>query len=161
MTARLSPRLRRAAGRVGRGLAVGAAAVLVALLLRATPLGQVAEWKTYDARVQAFADPAAADSNIVIVEIDEGSLEFYRDVLGRWPWPRHVYANVLRYLDYGGARLAVFDILFREPDLDDPASDSTFAGAMEETGFAVIPMTFSRGDTATARRRAEIGRAHV
>lgn len=156
MSDRTPKRLRRISRRLGRGLLAGLAAAVVVLALRCTSPLRVAESKSYDARVRALADPTAADPDIVIVEIDEGSLELYRDVLGRWPWPRHVYANLLRYLAYGGARLAVFDILVAEPDLDDPASDSTFAAAIAETGSVVLPMTLSRGDTATANRQAAV-----
>ena len=66
----------------------------------------------YDARVRAFM-PATPDPRIVIVDIDEKSLA----EVGRWPWGRHLIADMVRRLtdDY---RVAVvgFDVVFAEPD---------------------------------------------
>ncbi len=149
------------------GLGVGVAAAAVGLGLRLMPLMQEAEARTYDARVQRLTDPARADTNIVFVAIDDNSMEVYRDQLGRWPWPRDVYASVLEYLRAGGARLAVFDIEFPEPNLADPVGDTIFAEDLAATGLSVLPFTFSPGDSSEAalweqnRAQAPDGRALI
>jgi len=149
------------------GLGLGAAVAVVVLLLMLTPVMREAEAKTYDARAQAFSDTAAADTDIVFIAIDDNSLEVYRDQLGRWPWPRDVYASILEYVRAGGARLAVFDITFPEPNLADPVSDTIFAEDLAATNLSVLPVTFSAGDSSEAamweRNRAETpdGRALI
>ncbi|MFW5951306.1 MAG: hypothetical protein ACOCVZ_04250, partial [Gemmatimonadota bacterium] len=70
----LSPRVRR---RLLLGLAAAGVAVATVLLLRLTPPLEIAEARSFDLRSQWLADPAAADSSIVIVAIDENSLDLY------------------------------------------------------------------------------------
>jgi adenylate cyclase len=55
---------------------------------------------------------ARPDPRILIVDIDQHSQE----VLGRWPFPRVVFARMLDNLRDDGARVAAFDITFSEPD---------------------------------------------
>ncbi len=52
------------------------------------------------------------DSRIVIVDIDQRSQE----VLGRWPFSRTHFANMLDALRDDGARVVAFDITFSKPD---------------------------------------------
>lgn len=52
------------------------------------------------------------DSRIVIVDIDQHSQE----VLGRWPFSRKHFANMLDALREDGASVVAFDITFSKPD---------------------------------------------
>ncbi len=76
--------------------------------------------------------------DIVIVAIDESS----QKELGPYPWPRWVHAALLRKLKEGGARVAVFDVLFDTPKGIDPQtgidSDKEFALAIKEFGKVVL-----------------------
>jgi adenylate cyclase len=148
----MAPRVTRGrrARALARGGAIGVAVSLSVLVLALTPPVHVAESRSYDLRAQWLADPARADSSIVIVAIDDNSLDVYRDVLGRWPWPRDAYVYMLEYLRYAGAGLVVFDVLFSEPDLARPHADSAFAEAIG-AGDVVLPAVFRPGDAATAR----------
>jgi adenylate cyclase len=69
------------------------------------------EAKTLDARfrLRGSRTPGAP---LVIIAIDEKS----EDVLGRWPFPRSVFANMLDFLREAGARVVTFDINFPQPD---------------------------------------------
>jgi adenylate cyclase len=62
------------------------------------------------------ADPAAARSDIALVEINETSLRALEGVAGRWPWPRLVHASVIDFLARAPARVIVYDVLFTERD---------------------------------------------
>ncbi len=135
---------RRPVHRLVHGVAVGAAVTVVVLALGRTGPVQLLEARTYDLRARWTANETEADSSIVVIDVDAASLEVYRDRLGRWPWPRHVHAALLQYLDAAGARLVVFDILFPEADVRDPASDSAFAEALDAARMAVLPMLFMR-----------------
>ncbi len=64
------------------------------------------------------ADPrkVAADSPVVIVDIDEKSL----NEIGQWPWPRTILAKLVDRLNEAGAAVVSFDALFSEPDRTSP-----------------------------------------
>jgi adenylate cyclase len=65
----------------------------------------------YDLRMQA--QPAQPDPRIVIVDIDEKSL----DQIGRWPWSRNVVADLVTSLsERYKVKTIGFDIIFAEPD---------------------------------------------
>jgi len=147
----VTPRRRRTLLGLGTGLLVA----LLLALLRGTYLFEAAELKTLDARFRALHDPAQADTNIVIVDVDNLSLDLTRGTLGRFPWPRDVWAMVVQYLAAGGARVIAFDFTFPEPNLQDPRGDSAFAAAAAAAGTVVQTLSFQRDlDTANAQRLA-------
>ncbi len=103
-------------------LGISAAVTAAALLFyataflgeRASPLAALlrrAEAATLDTRF-LLRGPLPPDPQIVIVEIDQRSQE----ALGRWPFPRHHFAVLLDVLKEDGARVAVFDVSFSQPD---------------------------------------------
>jgi signal transduction histidine kinase len=53
-------------------------------------------------------------SDIVIIDIDESSMQALSSQLGTWPYERYVYGSLLEYLRQTGANKVVFDILFSE-----------------------------------------------
>jgi adenylate cyclase len=69
------------------------------------------ERDTLDLRFQ-LRGRSPVDPRIVIVDIDQQSQE----ALGRWPFPRLHFAQLLDYLSEDGARVVVFDITFSQPD---------------------------------------------
>jgi adenylate cyclase len=157
MRPEMNPRLRR---RLFLGLVAAAVATAVAGGLRLTPPVEVLEAKSYDLRVRLIADPATADRSIVVIAIDENSLDVYGEELGRWPWDRDAYVHLLDYVTIGGARAVVFDLLFREPDRRYPEGDTLFAEALADSR-AVLAFSLSPGDTTeagqwAANRRAEM-----
>ncbi|HYJ78930.1 MAG TPA: CHASE2 domain-containing protein, partial [Longimicrobiaceae bacterium] len=126
----------------------GVLAAAVVLRLGRTRLMQVAELKTYDARVRALADPGRANPDIVIAAIDDRTLREMPQF--GWPFPRSVHAAVVDYLQYAGARQVVFDVVFADVDADEPAGDSALADAIAAApGRAVLPMTMATGRAIT------------
>ncbi len=138
------------------GLAVGAVVALLLLVLRGTYLLQSLELKAVDARFRALHDPARADTNIVIVDVDNLSLDLLRPTLGRFPWPRDAWAALVQYLAAGGARVVGFDFTFPDPDLANLPADTAFAAASRAAGNVVQTLTFVR-DLDTAAVRAQAG----
>ncbi len=68
----------------------------------------------YDTRL-ALTMPGGVDPRIVILDIDERSLD--KDVLGRWPWRRDKISELLKKLfDEYGVVIIGFDVVFAEPD---------------------------------------------
>ena len=68
----------------------------------------------------------ATQNNIYTVNIDEKSLEQY----GQWPFPRDVYAGIIKDLYDRGAGLVVFNVLMPEPDRS--GKDSILAETMKK-----------------------------
>jgi len=81
-----------------------------------------------------------ADRDIVIVDIDEASLAAMAKEYGRWPWPRQVFGEFLEHLEEQHPKAVIFDILFSDPDVYNPDSDTYFAAAVAETTNTFFPM---------------------
>ena len=106
--------------------------------LRMTRWFEVVELKALDHLVRRYADPAKADSNLLLLAIDESSLEAF----GRWPWPRDRYGYVVRYLKQAGAKAVVFDVMFFEPDENAEEFDHSFADDLKAADNVFLPMLF-------------------
>lgn len=116
--------------RLSRGLnavTISAASILLtALLFRAhVPLLDLVELRSYDLRFLSRGARAPAPS-VALAVIDEKSL----DALGRWPWPRSHFADLVDALSRDGARVIGFDIGFFEPDEN---SDLQFVERLSRT----------------------------
>jgi adenylate cyclase len=82
-----------------------------------------------------------ADPDVVVLDIDEPSLAAMRSIYGRWPWPREVLAKVAAKIESGGASAVVFDILFADEDVANPASEAEFSryvGASQKSFFPAV-----------------------
>jgi len=83
---------------------------------RTTPFFQFLqrlEFNSLDTRFRYRpASMTPVDPRIVIVDIDQHSQE----VLGKWPFSRKYFAQLLDVLHEDGARVAAFDIVFNKPD---------------------------------------------
>ena len=82
----------------------------------------------------------SADPQIVIVDIDEHSLEQMRKEYGRWPWPRETLAATMDWLNQKGARAVVFDILFADADTLNTASDVAFVDSVKQSSNSYFPI---------------------
>jgi adenylate cyclase len=100
------------------------------------------ENRTSDRRAVATADPSRASRDIVIIDIDNASYSALGGKLGRWPWTRRVWTELVRYLTPGQPRLILFDILFNGPE---PAADPEFAAVMRQAGNVILPFAFVSG----------------
>ena len=111
------------------------------------------ESKTIDLRNTMTADYNKADTNIVMVAIDDNSLEFFENNQVSWPWPRQFYGVVVNFLKYSGAKAIMFDIHFSSQeigrvDVDPEESELYFANSMQNAGnvFLISSLTNKRKD---------------
>lgn len=88
----------------------------------------------YDAQLSVWS--RAVPDDIVIINIDNESLQ----QLGRWPWPRSTHARLINQLHLESPRVIGLDIIFSEPDSNDPLSDVLLARAMRSSGNVVLPV---------------------
>lgn len=87
-------------------------------LFSSAPFFKDIEMKMLDYRFQLDPVPEKADTNIVIIAIDDGSLDFFSENGISWPWPRSFYGYVVNYLTAAGARSVIFDMQFYEKDIE-------------------------------------------
>ena len=128
------------------GGAVGFCVFFLVLALYLAGLITTIERKTQDFRFRVTSGSHTIDENIVIITVDEESLQFYREDLGTWPWPREIFGEIVEYLRKGDARVIVFDMIFAEPDVLGPASDAAFAQALEGETPVLLSLVFRETD---------------
>lgn len=80
---------------------------------------------------------------VVIVDIDQKSLEDMNDDAGNWPWPRSVHGELIDHIAAQEPRAIVFDILFNEPDIFRPEHDAAFAEAVARNRNVWLAMTLN------------------
>jgi adenylate cyclase len=111
------------------------------------------EWKSYDWRAHALAEPGKATDEIVVVVLDQGSLDYgSREENGwSWPWPREIYSVILDYCKKGGARSVAFDVILTEPSLYHAEDDSVFGDAIAALERFAGTIVLSEGQGSTLR----------
>jgi len=72
-----------------------------------TPLKSL-DFAAYDIAVSTNQLPAS--EHIAIIDIDEASI----DHMGRWPWPRSEFSNIINKLSHANARIIGLDIPFTQ-----------------------------------------------
>ena len=60
--------------------------------------------------------------------------------LGRWPWPRNRYAELLHYLKEGGAGTIAFDMFFDLPDVENIKNDVALSETASDAGTIIFPV---------------------
>jgi adenylate cyclase len=71
-----------------------------------------------DLKASIFRSDLKASEDVVVLMIDEASLSAMDPLVGRWPWPRSVWADVIEFMAMAEAQAVVFDILFTETHLE-------------------------------------------
>jgi len=117
-----------------------AAAGALALASRSAEVMQSVELKTLDWRFRRLSSAARHDPRIVLVMVDQASLDHFEGESLYWPWPRGIYEGLLRYLKAGGAKTVAFDVLFTNPSPTGAEEDRVFGKALQDFGLVVMAM---------------------
>ena len=106
-----------------------AIAIMVLALLELSVLGlfQHLGFAFNDLLLGRLAEQRSPDGTIVIVDIDERSLEQLAPVHGRYPWPRSVHAETVEWIARQQPKAILFDILFTDPEVLRPDDDAYLA----------------------------------
>ncbi len=120
------------------GLLAAVGALVFAV--RPTSLGRVLELKTLDWRFQNLSDPSGHGKDIVLVAIDQASLDRFEKDAVYWPWPRSLYAAMLTFLKRGGAKVVVFDEFFSNPSPIGADQDVALGAALKDFGVTVMAL---------------------
>ena len=117
------------------------ALLFIALLcaeLFALHLLHTTESRLADVYMQRHAGAYKADPDIVIVDIDDASMDAMQEIAGLWAWPREIHADLLEALAEFKPRAVVFDIAFAERDVKRPRSDARLSDAVRATPHSYL-----------------------
>jgi len=112
------------------------------------------EMKTLDLRFRSRDSQDTASKDIVIVEIDDYSIELLESNFGRWPWPRMIHGYFVRYMKNAGARAIAYDIMFQQHDLNNPEGDQLFADESFDSGNVIHSVFLGDQNLGTDQEKA-------
>lgn len=112
--------------------------------------GFLAAWedRVWDLESRWFAAPGSHAGEIVLVLVDQKSLEWVQSHLGvTWPWPRELYGAILDNCRRHQALAVGFDVLFTEPSGFGVDDDLALGNAIKAMGrFAAGSVFPSKGE---------------
>ena len=112
-------------------------------------LSRIADQRFGDVLLALNATRRPVSDRVVIVDIDQRSLELMNEMAGSWPWPRSVHGELIDHIARQKPRGVAFDILFNEPDVYRPEHDAAFAEAVARNPNIWLAMTLNNdGDGA-------------
>jgi adenylate cyclase len=107
-----------------------------------------AEDAVFDKVIKSRPFQPEASKRVVVVEIDDCTIEHFRQLgEGGWPLSRQRHADLLDALDRAGVRAVGYDVLFIDPNTQDPLGDGVLE-AMAEGGEGRFIFGASRVDKA-------------
>jgi len=101
-------------------------------------LGEI-EHHSSDFLLRQVAAHHPPDPGIVIVDIDERTLDLMAPLEGRYPWARSVHAQLVEGIEKQRPKAIVFDILFTDPDLLRPDADAYLADVAQRYNNLFFP----------------------
>lgn len=117
----------------------------LSLVLYLSGLLETFELKAYD-HLLSFLSPTNAGDRILLVQIDQHSI----DALGKegvtWPWPRQMYAPLVEFFKEADAFF--IDILFTEQSSYGLEDDTILADKIKEAGNVYLPVALTANDRA-------------
>jgi len=103
-------------------------------------VGQNMRDKAFDLMVKNRILKPTADQSIIIIDINEASLDAMAKEYGRWPWPRQVIGELVENIQQQQPKAIVFDIVFSDADVYNPDSDSYFNDVITECTHCFFPL---------------------
>lgn len=134
-------------------LIAGSVVVVLIAVLGTTGLFSRADVYAWDICTRLAGGWHQPDPRVVLVAVDQSSIDFFADNGVLWPWPRDMWARLIEVASEAGAAGVVFDILFDDPGierLNNPAmaADRLFAERLSGS-FPAIICAFSTPGTAS------------
>jgi len=135
-------------GRFLAVLIVPLLAVALALGLGMIPGVDLLALKLGDVQRRLLADPKRADKRIVVIEVDQASLDHFEQDNIPYPWPRSLYNPLLEHCARGGAAAVMFDVLFNNLSPWGEETDAEFAAGIRKNGRVFLAAAFSSAGAA-------------
>ncbi|MGH7901709.1 MAG: CHASE2 domain-containing protein, partial [Thermodesulfobacteriota bacterium] len=99
------------------------------------------ELKAFDS-LSKYLNPAGSSDSIVIVQVDQESIDALSKEGVNWPWPRQIYAPIIEYLSEADAIFV--DILFTEASSYGEEDDMVLADAVKRSSNVYLPVFLSK-----------------
>ena len=95
---------------------------------------EVAENRTFDYRqyIKVMHKRPLPNKDIVLLAIDDASLEALWDKYGEWPIPRNVYGDVINYIEAQKPQAILFDLMFIKSMRTTQDADKYFVDTMNK-----------------------------
>lgn len=95
---------------------------------------EVAENRTFDYRqsIKVLHKRPLPNKDIVLLAIDDASVESLWDKYGEWPIPRNVYADVINYIEGQKPQAMIFDLMFIKSVRSQQSADKYFIDTMNK-----------------------------
>lgn len=105
---------------------------------------EVSENRTFDYRqaIKVEHKRPIPNKDIVILAVDDASLETLWEKYGEWPLPRSVYANLINYLEEQKPQSIVFDLIFLKSIRSGDNDDKMFIDMMNSYNNIYTGMSF-------------------
>ncbi len=118
---------------------------------------EVAENRTFDYRqaIRVMHKRPLPNKDIVILAIDDASLEMLWDKYGEWPIPRGVYADLIDYLELQNPQSIIFDLMFIKSIKADGDNDKKLSDTMNRYPNIYTAMNFDN-QPADVRKPADL-----
>ena len=99
-----------------------------------TSFFEAAENRSFDYRqsLKITHKPPIPNKDIVVLAIDDASLESLWDKYGEWPVPRKVFADLIHHIEKDQPQAIIFDLLFIKSMKYENESDKALIGAMNK-----------------------------
>jgi adenylate cyclase len=112
------------------------ASFVVVLYYMQTSFLEGFEARTYDIRFKAMRGPVRHNKGIVIIAIDETSVA----ELGRFPWSRELFRELIDFASKAGAKAVLLDVLF--PEKESTEVDGRLASSIKDSGIMTLAAAF-------------------
>lgn len=117
---------------------IGLLSFLICLLIYLFRFLQPFENRAFDLFSRFLNPHKPPDSQIVLISVDQHSIEELSKTGIQWPWPRQLYAPILEYLSE--ARAVFIDILFTEPSSYGVEDDRILKEAIRSANNVYLPV---------------------
>lgn len=114
-----------------------------------TSFFEVAENRTFDYRqsLRVMHKQPTPNKDIVVLAIDDASLEMLWDKYGEWPIPRNVYADIINHIEKEKPQAIIFDLLFIKSIKKESNADKALITAMNRYNNIYTGMNFDNQPT--------------
>jgi|GEM_PF-1191050 len=128
--------------KIAAGLLISITLMTLLLIGIDQPVIKMIDLKMYDILMLLRKAPAQ-DPGIVYVEMDDAAIA----AIGRWPWPRDIFADIVDTLASLKARQIIFDVSFAQraqPVLNKEAASNIFQGEKQIREYIAESITIAK-----------------
>ncbi|MBI5968609.1 MAG: CHASE2 domain-containing protein [Deltaproteobacteria bacterium] len=132
-------------------LGLGLTLLVTFLFFSPWKIFETAQYKIYDLSLK-LRGSLSPPKGVAIVAIDDPSVA----QVGRWPWPRAKFAELIRRLSEAGTELIALDIVFLPDEAERAAGNDRLLGeATKRAGNVLYPFYFTMGKVKGGEKEAE------